>query len=140
MSLPPLPDDAVAMLQQPNPAVIATLRSDGTPVTAATWYLWQDGRVLVSMDDSRVRLKHLRRDQRVSLTVLAEGDWYTHVTLIGRVVELYADDGLREIDRISTHYTGGAYPNQVRPRTTGVIEIDRWTGWGAMKDNDQPTT
>lgn len=64
MSLPPLPDDAVAMLQQPNPAVIATLRSDGTPVTAATWYLWQDGRVLVSMDDSRVRLKHLRRDHQ----------------------------------------------------------------------------
>lgn len=50
MSKPPLPDAAVAMLRKPNPAVIATLRSDGQPVSTATWYLWDDGRVLVNME------------------------------------------------------------------------------------------
>jgi pyridoxamine 5'-phosphate oxidase-like protein len=46
MSKPPLPEAAMAMLRKPNPAVITTLRRDGQPVSAATWYLWDDGRVL----------------------------------------------------------------------------------------------
>jgi hypothetical protein len=53
MSKPPLPEAAVAMLRKPNPAVITTLRRDGQPVSTATWYLWDDGRVLVNMDEGR---------------------------------------------------------------------------------------
>ena len=40
--------------------MIATLKPDGAPVTVATWYLWEDGRVLVNLDDTRKRLEHLR--------------------------------------------------------------------------------
>ncbi|MEU3166952.1 pyridoxamine 5'-phosphate oxidase family protein [Streptosporangium sp. NPDC006930] len=43
MSNPPLPEEAVAMLKKPNPAVITTLQPDGRPVSTATWYLWDDG-------------------------------------------------------------------------------------------------
>ncbi|GAA5179786.1 PPOX class F420-dependent oxidoreductase [Rugosimonospora acidiphila] len=138
MSLPPLPDDAVAMLRQPNPAVIATLRANGEPVTTATWYLWEDdGRVLINMDEGRVRLGHLRRDPRVSLTVLPEGDWYTHVTLIGRVTDIAADSDLSGIDRLSRQYTGAPYPTRDRPRVNAWIEIQRWHGWGSFKDSNQ---
>ncbi|WP_431944879.1 PPOX class F420-dependent oxidoreductase [Micromonospora marina] len=136
MSKPPLPEPAVAMLGKPNPAVIATLR-DGQPVSAATWYLWEDGRVLVNMDEGRRRLAHLRSDPRVSLTVLDEENWYTHVSLIGRVVELRDDEGLADIDRISQHYTGRPYPRRDRGRVSAWIEVERWHGWGAHKDNSQ---
>ncbi|MFE2993162.1 pyridoxamine 5'-phosphate oxidase family protein, partial [Streptomyces sp. NPDC059262] len=64
MSKPPLPEAAVAMLEKANPAVICTLRRDGQPVSAATWYLWDDGRVLINMDEGRVRLQHVRNDPR----------------------------------------------------------------------------
>ncbi|MDL5199846.1 PPOX class F420-dependent oxidoreductase [Streptomyces sp. ALI-76-A] len=140
MSKPPLPDEAVELLRRPNPCVMATLRSDGTPVSAATWYLWDDGRVLVNLDEGRVRLRHLRRDPRVTLTVLDGDDWYTHVTLIGRVVELHDDEGLADIDRISGHYTGRPYPERARARVSAWIEIDRWHGWGAHRDSDQAAT
>lgn len=141
MSKPPLPSEAVELLRRPNPCVMATLRSDGTPVSTATWYLWEDdGRVLINLDDGRVRLKHLLRDPRVTLTVLAEDDWYTHVTLVGRVVETREDEGLTGIDRLSRQYTGNAYPDRVRPRTSAWIEVERWHGWGAMKDSDQAST
>ncbi|MFD4207434.1 PPOX class F420-dependent oxidoreductase [Micromonospora tulbaghiae] len=136
MSKPPLPEPAVAMLRKPNPAVIATLR-DGQPVSAATWYLWEDGRVLVNMDEGRRRLAHLRDDPRVSLTVLDEQNWYTHVSLIGRVAELRDDEGLADIDRISQHYTGRPYPRRDRNRVSAWIEIERWHGWGAHKDSSQ---
>lgn len=140
MSKPPLPPEAEALLLRPNPCVIATLRSDGAPVTTATWYLWEDGRAVVNMDEDRVRLKHLRGDDRVSLTVLDSADWYTHVTLIGRVAELRPDDGLTDIDRIARHYTGGPYPNRERARVSAWIAVERWHGWGEMRDSDQPTT
>ncbi|AOT62595.1 MULTISPECIES: PPOX class F420-dependent oxidoreductase [Streptomyces] len=138
MSKPPLPDAAVAMLRKPNPAVLSTLRSDGQPVSTATWYLWEDdGRVLVNMDEGRKRLGHIRRDPRVTLTVLDESSWYTHVSLIGRVVELRDDEGLTDIDRLSRHYLGQAYGKRDRGRVSGWIEVERWHGWGALKDNDQ---
>ncbi|MFD6261403.1 PPOX class F420-dependent oxidoreductase [Micromonospora chalcea] len=137
MSKPPLPEPAVAMLRKPNPAVIATLRDDGQPVSAATWYLWEDGRVLVNMDEGRRRLAHLRHDPRVTVTVLDEQGWYTHVSLIGRVVELRDDEEMADIDRISQHYTGRPYPRRDRKRVSAWIEIERWHGWGAHKDNNQ---
>ncbi|MGR6318304.1 PPOX class F420-dependent oxidoreductase [Micromonospora soli] len=137
MSKPPLPEPAVVMLQKPNPAVIATLRPDGQPVSAATWYLWDDGRILVNMDEGRRRLSHLRNDPRVTLTVLDEQQWYTHVTIIGRVVELRDDEGLADIDRLSQQYTGRPYPRRERRRVSAWIEIDRWHGWGALKENNQ---
>ncbi|GAA0464034.1 MULTISPECIES: PPOX class F420-dependent oxidoreductase [Streptomyces] len=138
MSNPPLPEAAVAMLSKANPAVITTLRSDGQPVSTATWYLWDDGRVLVNMDEGRKRLNHLRRDPRVTLTVLDEESWYTHISIIGRVVEFRDDEGLADIDRLAQHYMGKEYPQRDRARVSAWIEIDRWHGWGTLKDNDQP--
>ena len=137
MSKPPLPEEAVAMLRKANPAVITTLRPDGQPVSTATWYLWDDGRILVNMDGGRKRLDYLRADPRTTLTVLDDESWYTHVSLIGRVVEFRADTDLADIDRISRHYTGRPYPRRDRERFSAVIEIERWHGWGALKDNDQ---
>lgn len=140
MSKPPLPPEAVELLRRPNPCVVATLRADGAPVSTATWYLWDDGRVLINMDEGRVRLKHLRNDPRITLTVLADDDWYTHVTLIGRVAEMYDDEGLTDIDRLSTHYTGKPYPERSRTRVSAWVEVERWHGWGTLKDSDQAST
>ncbi|MEV6205618.1 PPOX class F420-dependent oxidoreductase [Kitasatospora sp. NPDC051914] len=129
----PLPDEAVAMLGRPNPAVIATLRPDGQPVSVATWYLWEDGRVMVNMDEGRRRLGHLRHDPRVTLTVLDEDSWYTHLSLVGRVTEMYDDTGLTDIDRLSRRYLGHDYTQRGRGRVTAWIEVDRWHGWGAFR-------
>lgn len=126
----PLPPELVELLRRPNPAVIATLNPDGAPNTVATWYLWHEGQVLVNMDEGRARLENLRRDPRVSLTVLAEGDWYTHVSLRGRIVALEDDTGLADIDRLSRHYRGEAYSNREGGRVSGLMEIESWHAWG----------
>ncbi|GAB2696019.1 PPOX class F420-dependent oxidoreductase [Thalassiella azotivora] len=131
----PLPEDLRDLLARPNPAVMATLRKDGSPVSVATWYLLDGDRLLVNLDESRTRLQHLRRDPRVSLTVLADDDWYTHVSVQGRVTELTDDTDLRGIDRISRHYTGNPYPVRDRPRVDAWIEVDRWHGWGRARQD-----
>jgi len=126
----PLPRDAEELLRRPNPAVIATLREDGSPHTAVTWYLWENGRVLVNMDEGRKRLGHLRQEPRVSITVVGRDDWYRHVTLRGRV-SLEPDPKLEDIDRLSQHYTGRPYPRRDRGRVSAWIEVDSWHAWAA---------
>jgi PPOX class probable F420-dependent enzyme len=126
---PPLPRELVAFLSQPNPAVIATLHADGGPHTAASWYAWENGRVLVNMDFQRRRVEHLRHDPRVSLTILGGDGWHRHVTVEGRVVMLEPDRDLAGIDRLARHYTGSPFQSRERPRINAWIEVDSWHAW-----------
>ena len=135
MPKPPLPEEVRELLTKPNPSVITAVRSDGQPVSVATWYLMDGNRILVNMDEGRKRLQYLRDDPRVTLTVLDEAGWYTHVSLQGRVVEMKDDPELVDIDRLATHYTGNAYAKRDRGRVSAWIEVDRWHGWGAMANS-----
>ena len=128
MPKPPLPQELQEVLAKPNPAVIGTVTSEGAPITVPTWYVWEDGRALVSMDEGRRRLDHLRRDPRVSLTVLDGDQWYRHISLRGRMT-LHDDPDLAEVDRISNHYTGNPYAQRDRGRVSGVIEVASWHAW-----------
>ncbi|MFC8800162.1 PPOX class F420-dependent oxidoreductase [Promicromonospora sp. NPDC057138] len=129
MTKPPIPENIASVLARPNPAVMATVRPDGAPVSVATWYLYEDGRVLLNLDGTRKRLDHLRADPRVSLTVLDADSWYRHVSLQGRVT-ITPDEGLAGIDRLSMHYGSGAYPNRDKPRFDAWMEIDSFHTWG----------
>ena len=132
MATSPLPPKVLEFLARPNPAVIATVRPDGQPVSVATWYLLEEGEILVKMDESRRRLEYLRADPRVSLTVLAADDWYTHVSLQGRVVRFDNDPDLADIDRLAQHYRGHPYLNREQKRVSAWIEVATWHWWGAL--------
>jgi PPOX class probable F420-dependent enzyme len=125
----PVPPEVDEFLSRPNPAVVATLRPDGSPHTAATWYDWEDGRVLLNMAETRLRLGFLRRDRRAALTVLDDGSWYRHVSLLGRVVSIEDDDDLADIDRLARRYTGRDYRARDQKRVSAWLEPDRWHGW-----------
>jgi PPOX class probable F420-dependent enzyme len=129
MPKPPLPAEIEAMLQRPNPAIIATVRPDGQPVTVATWYLYENGRILVNMDAARKRLEHLRSDPRISITVLDGDNWYSHISIQGRVAEITDDVRHAGIDRLSRHYGGSDYPDHERPRVDAWVEIDSYHVW-----------
>ena len=121
MPLAPLPDEVVEFLKEPHAAVISTVRSDGAPYSAATWYDWDDCRILVNMDFERLRLSHMRGDPRVAVAVLDIGDWYRAVTVLGTVVQIRDDEGLADIDRLSVRYRGAPYWNRERRRVTAFI-------------------
>jgi PPOX class probable F420-dependent enzyme len=128
MPKPPLPEHLQEVLSKPNPAVIGSVRPDGRSHTAATWYLWEDGRVLVNMEAGRKRLEYLRENPRVSITVMDAESWYRHITLEGRMT-LEEDADLTDVDRLCTHYMGSAYSDRDRGRVSGWIEVDSWHAW-----------
>lgn len=129
-----LSDPIRDFLRKPNPAVMATLAKDGRPVTVATWYLLEaDGRVLVNLDASRVRLGHLRRDPRFALDALDGADWHTHVALQLVGTEVADDTDLADIDALSRQYTGEPYSNRDAPRVSVRAEIRSVLTWGALR-------
>ncbi len=131
----PVPPSVAEFLAEPNIAVMASLTGAGAPHTAATWYDWEDGRVMLSMDHSRLRLRYLQRDPRLALTVLDPDDWYRHISLLGEVEEMHDDKGLADIDRLARRYTGEDYLTRDSPRVTAWARIDSWHGWDASGAN-----
>jgi len=129
MPVPPVPPEIEAFLREPNPAVVATLHADGSPHTVATWYDWVDGLILLNMDATRARLGHLRRDPRVSLTVLGKDSWYSHVSLEGVVDRLVDDTELADIDRLALRYTGNPFRNRAGKRVSAWVGVERWDEW-----------
>jgi hypothetical protein len=78
------------------------------------------------MDRDGPRARNLVRDPRVSLTVLGD-DWYDHVSLRGRVVEMRPDPDWVDIDQISHHYRGVPYPRDAGFNgLTAVVLVDSW--------------
>jgi PPOX class probable F420-dependent enzyme len=131
-----LNDAAREFLARPNPCVMATVAKDGRPVAAATWYaLEDDGRILVNIENGRVRLTHLANDPRFALDVVDADNWYTHLSLQLVAVETTDDTDLADIDALSRRYGGNPYPTRDQPRTSIRAEIVHVAGWGAQKQD-----
>ncbi|TMD72921.1 MAG: PPOX class F420-dependent oxidoreductase [Chloroflexi bacterium] len=123
-----LPLQVDEFLSRPNASVIGCVRPDGFPMTVATWYDWEDGRILVNMDAGRRRLAWIRLNPKVSLTVFGD-DWSRHVSLYGLVATLREDSDLRDIDRLARRYSGNPFPSRTAKRVSAWIEPHGWHGW-----------
>jgi PPOX class probable F420-dependent enzyme len=136
-----LPRQVAKFLERPNVAVIGCVRPDGFPMTVATWYDWEDGRLLVNMDASRSRLRWLRVNPKVSLTAFAD-DWYTHVSLYGLVVTITNDSDLADIDRLARRYNGKPFRSRAARRVSAWIEPHGWHVWdpsGELEHGSRPS-
>jgi PPOX class probable F420-dependent enzyme len=132
-----LPPKVQAFLKQPNAAVIATVRPDGFPMTVATWYDFEDGRILVNMHAERARLGWMRLNPKVSLTIF-DDDWYRHVSIYGAVISIEDDPDHEDIDRLSLRYGGRPFRNRTAPRVSAWIEPKGWHGWDPAGELSSP--
>ena len=81
------------------------------------------------------KVQRMHPERLAALTAIKEDEWYTHVSVRGRVVR-WEDDpakGLADIDRLSNHYGGRDYPVRDRPRVSCWVELTHWHGWGQAK-------
>lgn len=130
MPAAPLPPELQRFVAKPRHAVVGTVRADGSPVTTACWYgIDDDGHVILSMDQESYRLRHIRSNPRVALTVLGD-DWYNQLSLLGRVVEVRDDPHLADIDDLSRRYLGEPYEDRTYNGVSVLFVIDRWHTWG----------
>ena len=120
---------------------LATTRADGWSHVTPLWYVWEDGKFLLSLGDSRLHLANIRRDDHVTLCVDVDPRLDgSEQPVIGAVcfgiAELVEDQ--REVRRmnelIEVRYLGAisAEFEEVswsETRTGVVVTPARWLDW-----------
>jgi PPOX class probable F420-dependent enzyme len=93
-------------LQAPRNAVLATNRIDGPPQISAVWYLYEGGKIHISIGADSAKYYSLKRDPRVSICVDGGHRDARAVTIYG-TAELVEDDSAWRNDmlfRITRRY------------------------------------
>jgi PPOX class probable F420-dependent enzyme len=90
----PLSEATLRLVDGKNYAVLATVNPDGSPQTSVVWIGRDDGDLLFSTVEGRVKHRNMRRDPRVSATVIDSADPENYVELRGRV-SMTSDIGRR---------------------------------------------
>ena len=125
----PLPPDVVDFIKERRPGIVSTVRPDGSPHAATTWYMWTGEHILLNMDRSRRRLANMEREPRIALTVIDGDNWGRSVTLLGRIERFYPDAELADIDKLALRYQGYVFEARVRDSVTALMKVEQWHGW-----------
>ena len=84
-------------------ATLATLGKDGGPQLTEVWFLFEDGEVKVSLNDSRLKTKHLVARPRCSLFILDLENPFRYIDVRG-TARIDPDDDHAFADRVGAKY------------------------------------
>ena len=97
------PEQIERYLSKPHIADLATVRPDGSPHVAPVWFLYEDGVVKVLAETGTVKIKNLKREPRVSVSIATDQRPYEYVIVNG-LAEVSGGDISDILRRISVHY------------------------------------
>ncbi|WP_103343607.1 PPOX class F420-dependent oxidoreductase [Amycolatopsis sp. CA-126428] len=80
-----LPDPVRALIDARNFATVATIDPDGGPQTSVVWIGLDDGDLVFSATEDRRKVRNLRRDPRISISITDAENPYRHTQLRGTV-------------------------------------------------------
>ncbi len=117
---------ALAWADGRTPAVLITIRSDGSPQSSDVAYAVMDDTLVVSLTADRAKTVNMRRDPRIILHVTAPGDW-SYVAFSGEadLSPVTTDPADATADALVAYFeqvTGGAHPDWDEYRAAMVAE------------------
>src|SRR3954469_9496365 len=83
-----LPDAVLALLRAPSTCYLATTMPDGSPQLTQVWVDTDGQYVLINTVEGHQKLRNVRRDPRVPITLIDPAHWERAVNIRGRVVEI----------------------------------------------------
>jgi PPOX class probable F420-dependent enzyme len=135
-----LSDAALELLGSAAVATVATLNADGSPQLSSAWVGLEDGEIVFGTLDDQRKLRNLRRDPRIALTVQSDrvNEWglreYLVVDGTARVTEGGAADLLQ---RLARTYLGPdvVFPAMPDPPPGFVtrVRVERVSGIGPWR-------
>ena len=94
------------LFQQKNLIFISTINSDGSPQLTPVWGNYDDGYVLVSTAEGRLKHKNVLRDPRVSISVADHDNPLNMTTIKGEVIEIIPDYDYIHANKLTKQYMG----------------------------------
>ncbi|MCX4909588.1 PPOX class F420-dependent oxidoreductase [Streptomyces sp. NBC_00878] len=116
-------DDSVrALLDGKNFASVATLGPGGAPQNSVVWFKREGDTLLFSSTDGRQKVRNLRRDPRVSLSVFDLANPYTSVEIRG-TAEVLPDKDKRLPYELSHKYLGIDPPAEKDDEVRVIVRV-----------------
>jgi len=101
-----IPEKYGDLLEKPVFANLGTLMKDGSPQVTPVWVDYDGKFVRINSAKGRVKDKNMRRDPRVSLSLLDPANPYRYMEIRGRVVEVTESGADDHINKLSQKYLG----------------------------------
>lgn len=106
----PLSDLHKAILDGRFFAFVTTLYPDGSPHTTIVWVDHDGENVTFNSAAGRLKVRHLRRDPRLSVAVHDPADPYSRTVIVHGRAEISEEGALEHIHRLAHKYLGTDYP------------------------------
>ncbi len=120
-----LSEKAKGLLKGKNFANVATIRKDGSPQVSPIWVDFDGTHIILNSEETRAKVKNLKRDPRVAISVFNHDNPYEYVQISGRVVEITTNGGAEGIDKMAQKYLGQEkYPWNKPSDVRVVIRIE----------------
>lgn len=120
-----LPDGVKKLLDGPNFAHVATVMPDGSPQVSAVWIDTDGDRIRFNTAEGRVKPRNIRRDPRVTISIIDQKNPYSWAAIRGRVVEMTEEGGDAHIDSLAKKYLGQeTYPNRQPGEVRLIVVIE----------------
>ena len=137
-----LSDEALELLASDAVAIVATLNEDGSPHLSSAWVGVEDGEIVIGTLEDQRKLRNLRRDPRIGLTIQSEhvNRWGLREYLVlngsARITAGGAADLLQHLART---YIGpdAVFPGMPNPPAGYItrIRVERVSGVGPWRKN-----
>jgi PPOX class probable F420-dependent enzyme len=135
-----LSEGALELLASPAVATVATLNPDGSPHLSVAWVGVEDGEIVFGTLDDQHKLRNLRRDPRVALTIQSDriNSWGLREYLVIDGSARVTDGGAAELlQRLAHTYIGpdAVFPAMPDPPPGFVtrVRVERVAGVGPWR-------
>jgi PPOX class probable F420-dependent enzyme len=116
--------NAIRLVEGVNFAHLATLRKDGSPHVTPVWIDREGDVILVNTAEGRVKWHNVKRDPRVSISIINQKDPYEMLMIHGRVTEITNAGADAHIDKMAKKYLGkDGYPNRRPGERRALLKI-----------------
>jgi PPOX class probable F420-dependent enzyme len=126
-----LPDELLTLLRGPSPCFISTLMADGSPQMTEVWVDTDGEHVVINTVDGFLKVRNLRRDPRLAVSVLDPENLMRYFSVRGTVVDMITEGAADHIEMLSQRYLGKPYPwygGRDQTRIMLIIEADQVGG------------
>lgn len=109
------------LLEGKNFVSVATINKDGSPQVSPVWADFDGKYVVLNSEEKRRKVRNLKRDPRVALSVYDQENPYSYIEIRGRVVEITTKGAFEHIDKLAKKYIGQEKYPWNKPEDVRVI-------------------
>jgi PPOX class probable F420-dependent enzyme len=116
-----IPERYLDLFEKRAFANLATLMPDGRPQVTPVWCDFDGNHVIVNSAKGRQKDRNMRRDKRVSLSILDPQNPYRYLEIRGTVEEITEEGAFEHIDKMAQKYLGQEKYTNLQPGEVRVM-------------------